>query len=89
MISLNQYQKDMKNVFEKISNRFVSEIEFSLLYKMIDLIKDEPIEFNNYYKTYITVHYSITVTKKRAYAKPIYGDYYAIIIKQPTDFASI
>ena len=65
MISLNQYQKDMKNVFEKISNRFVSKVEFSLLYKMIDLIKDEPIEFNNYYKTYITVHYSITVTKKR------------------------
>ena len=79
----------MKNVFETISSRFVSEVEFSLLYKMIDLIKDEPIEFNNYYKTYITVHYSITVTKKRAYAKPIYDDYYEVIIKPPKNLTSI
>lgn len=71
----------MKNVFENISNRFVSEVEYALLYKMIELIKDEPIEFNNYYKTYITAHYFITVTKKRAYAKPLYNDYYSIIIK--------
>ena len=71
----------MKNVFEKISSRFVSEVEYALLYKMIELIKDEPIEFNNYYKTYITAHYSITVTKKRAYAKPLYYDFYSIIIK--------
>ena len=79
----------MKNVFEKISSRFVSIQEFALLYKMIELIKDEPIEFNNYYKTYVTTHYSITVTKRRAYAKPIYGDYYAIIIKPPTNLTSI
>lgn len=71
----------MKNVYEKISNRFVSKTEFALLYKMIELIKDEPIEFNNYYKTYVTAHYSITVTKKRAYARPLYDDYYSIIIK--------
>lgn len=81
MISLNQYQNVMKNVFEKISNRFVSEVEYALLYKMISLINDEPIEYNNYYRQYITAHYSITVTKKRAYAKPLYNDYYSIIIK--------
>ena len=71
----------MKNVYEKISNRFVSEVEFALLYKMISLINDEPIEYNNYYKQYSTAHYSITVTKKRAYARPLYDDYYSIIIK--------
>ena len=71
----------MKNVFEKISSRFISEIEYALLYKMISLINDEPIEYNNYYKQYITAHYYITVTKKRAYARPLYNDYYSIIIK--------
>ena len=79
----------MKNVYEKISNRFVSEVEFALLYKMIELIKDEPIEFNNYYKTYVATHYSITVTKKRAYAKAIYDDYYSVIIKPPKKLTSI
>lgn len=79
----------MKNVYEKISNRFVSKVEFALLYKMIDLIKDEPIEFNNYYKTYVAAHYSITVTKKRAYAKANYDDYYSVIIKPPKNLTSI
>ena len=79
----------MKNVFEKISNRFVSEVEFALLYKMIELIKDEPIEFNHYYKTYITSRYNITVTKRRACAKPIYDDYYLIAIKPPKNLTSI
>lgn len=79
----------MKNVFEKISNRFVSKTEFALLYKMIELIKDEPVEFNNYYKTYVTTHYSITVTKKRAYAKALYDDYYSVIIKPPKNLTSI
>ena len=71
----------MKNIFERISSRFVSEVEYALLYKMISLINDEPIEYNNYYRQYITAHYSITITKKRAYAKPLYDDYYSIIIK--------
>lgn len=79
----------MKNVFEKISSRFVSEVEYALLYKMIELIKDEPIEFNNYYKTYITAHYFITVTKKRAYARAMSGDYYTLIIKPSSNLASI
>ena len=79
----------MKNIFEKISNRFVSEVEFALLYKIIELIKDEPIEFNSYYKQYNTAHYSITVTKKRAYARPLYDDYYSVIIKPPKNLTSI
>ena len=79
----------MRNVFEKISNRFVSKTEFALLYKMIELIKDEPIQFNNYYKQYITAHYSITITKKRAYARPLYDDYYSVIIKPPKNLTSI
>ena len=77
------------NVFEKISNNFVSVAEYALLYKMIELTKDEPIEYNRKFKTYVTTHYLITVTKKRAYAKPLYNDYYSIVIKPPKNLASI
>ena len=89
MISLNQYQNVMKNVYEKISNRFVSEVEFALLYKIIELINDEPFEYDRRYGTYITNHYLITVTKKRAYARPLYDDYYSVIIKPPKNLTSI
>ena len=79
----------MKNVFEKISNRFVSEVEFALLYKIIELINDEPFEFNRKFGTYIANHYLITVTKRRACAKPLYDDFYLIAIKPPRKLTSI
>lgn len=89
MISLNQYQNVMKNVFEQISSRFVSIEEYALLYKMIKLIGDEPYDYNRKFKTYVSNHYFVTVTKKRACAKPIYDDYYEVIIKPPKNLTSI
>lgn len=79
----------MKNVFEKISERMVSEIEFILLYKMIEIIDEDNLMYDRKSGYYISSHYLITITKKRAFAKPVYDDYYTFSIKPPKNLTSI
>ena len=76
-------------IYEKISNRDVSYIEYCLLYKMIEIIGEDNLIYDKKSGYYISSHYLITVTKKRAFAKPVYDDYYTFSIKPPKNLTSI
>lgn len=76
-------------VFEKISKRTVSFIEFSLLYKIMEVIGVDTLSYDKQAKCYYSMNYSITITKKRAFATPFDKNNYLFIIKPPKNLTSI
>ena len=76
-------------IYEKISNRDVDYVIYCLLYKIMEIISVNTLSYDAKTNCYYSVNYSITITKKRAFATPFNNNNYLFIIKPPKDLSSI
>ena len=89
MISLTQKNNIIMKIYEKISNRQVNYIQYCLLYKMMEVLGVNTFSYDKKTNCYYSMNYSVTITNKRAYAKPFNNNNYLHIIKPPKNLTSI